>query len=124
MSSASMATRSPISNRETSSLAVRESGNTPMNGDSPVSSQDRSIFVKQRYGARVGFGPLPALVIVDFVNGFRDGALFGGPEIAKAMEHTAALLHSARNAKVPVIMTRIVFADGGSDIGLIGKKVP
>ena len=72
----------------------------------------------------MGFGSSPALVIVDFVNGFTDPALFGSADIVHAIDATVLLLDLARKATLPVVFTRIVFAADGSDLGLVHRKVP
>jgi maleamate amidohydrolase len=82
------------------------------------------VFARQRYGARMGFGSSPALVIVDFVNGFADPELFGSTEIVRAIDATVRLLECARKDRLPVAFTRIVFAADGSDLGLVHRKVP
>lgn len=83
-----------------------------------------NVFVRQNYGKRLGFGASPAFLIVDFVNGFKDPALFGSTEIAKAMSCTRTLLDVARAAGIPVVYTRHLFAEDGSDLGLFARKVP
>jgi len=39
------------------------------------------IYQKQGFGNRSGMGQRPALLIVDFVNGFADSDQFGGGNI-------------------------------------------
>ena len=38
--------------------------------------QDLEVYEKQGLGARMGFGKNPALIIVDFINGFNDPDAF------------------------------------------------
>ena len=80
------------------------------------------IYERQGYGGSVGFGDRPALLIVDFVNGFIDPQQFGGGNIAAAAEKTGELLDAARNAGIPVIFTRVVYAEDGSDVGMFCRK--
>jgi maleamate amidohydrolase len=88
-------------------------------------SQDAiAVYKKQNIGNRSGFGSVPALLVVDFVNGFNDPALFGGGNIAQAIERTKTLLAAARNAIIPVAFTRIVYADDGSDASVFSLKIP
>ncbi|MCH8237669.1 MAG: hypothetical protein IIC06_05785 [Proteobacteria bacterium] len=42
------------------------------------------IYADQGFGNTSGFGTHPALLIVDFVNGFADPDLFGGGNIKDA----------------------------------------
>ena len=82
------------------------------------------VYRKQNFGNSSGFGGRPALLIVDFVNGFADPDQFGGGNIGEAIAATRALLASAREAKIPVAFTRVVYADDGSDAGVFCDKAP
>ena len=85
---------------------------------------DIDIYKQQGFGNRSGFGSLPALVVVDFVNGFNDASAFGGGNIAAAIAKTAELLAACRRLKVPVAFTRVVYADDGADAGVFCLKAP
>jgi maleamate amidohydrolase len=84
----------------------------------------RAIYRAQNIGHSSGFGTRPALLIVDFVNGFNDPALFGGGNIAPAIAATVPLLHAARAARIPVAFTRVVYAQDGSDACAFTLKMP
>ena len=58
--------------------------------------QSSDVYAKQGFGASSGFGAAPALLIVDFVNGFNDPDLFGGGNISEAISNTKRLLACAR----------------------------
>ncbi len=85
---------------------------------------ESDIYRKQGFGNSSGFGVQPALLVVDFVNGFNDPDLFGGGNIAQAIAQTAVLLAAAREAGVPVCFTRVVYAADGSDAGIFCLKAP
>jgi maleamate amidohydrolase len=85
---------------------------------------DEAIYKKQQFGQRTGLGKSPALLIVDFVNGFTDPEIFGGGNIAEAVAATVPLLAFFRSRKLPVVFTRIVYAEDGSDAGIWCEKVP
>lgn len=85
---------------------------------------DLDVYRKQGFGNASGFGKRPALVVVDFVNGFNDADAFGGGNIAAAIAHTARLLAACRGCEVPVAFTRVVYADDGSDHGVFCLKAP
>ena len=87
-------------------------------------SGELEVYARQGMGARSGVGVAPALLIVDFVNGFADPAHFGGGNIVPAIEAPRALLATARARGWPVAHTRVVFADDGSDAGAFARKVP
>jgi maleamate amidohydrolase len=80
------------------------------------------IYDKQGFGHSSGLGSRPALIIVDFVNGFTDPAAFGGGNISEAITKTRGLLAEAREHAVPVAFTRVVYADDGSDLGVFATK--
>ena len=54
------------------------------------------VYKRQQFGGHLGFGQSPALLIVDFVNGFADPKMFGGGNIAEAIAATQYLLAAAR----------------------------
>jgi maleamate amidohydrolase len=82
------------------------------------------IYARQGFGNQSGFGDRPALLVVDFINGFADPDRFGGGNIGEAIANTKPLLAKAREAGLPIAFTRIVYADDGSDSGIFCLKVP
>jgi maleamate amidohydrolase len=82
------------------------------------------VYAKQGFGASSGFGLAPALLIVDFVNGFNDPGLFGGGNIPDAIANTKRLLAAAREKRIPICYTRVVYAQDGSDAGVFCLKAP
>jgi maleamate amidohydrolase len=82
------------------------------------------IYGKQQFGQKTGLGAKPALLIVDFVNGFTDPEILGGGNIAQAVSATVPLLAAFREQRRPVIFTRIVYAADGADAGIWCRKVP
>jgi maleamate amidohydrolase len=85
---------------------------------------DHDIYRQQNFGNRLGLGRKSALLIVDFTVGFNDPKLFGGGNIDAAVKRTAGLLEFFRRQRLPVVFTRVVYADDGSNAGVFGKKVP
>lgn len=83
-----------------------------------------SVYKRQNIGNPSGFGSAPALLVVDFVNGFNDPAMFGGGNIPQAIAQTAKLLAAARRLTLPVAFTRVVYADDGSDASVFTLKLP
>jgi len=82
------------------------------------------IYRTQQFGQKIGLGKRPALLVVDFVNGFADPQLLGGGNIRDAIGATVPLLGFFRERKLPVIFTRIVYAEDGSDAGIWCEKAP
>jgi maleamate amidohydrolase len=85
---------------------------------------DTDIYRQQNFGNRLGFGRRAALLIIDFTVGFNDPAMFGGGNIDAAIIRTAGLLDFFRSVKLPIVYTRVVYADDGSDANLLTHKVP
>ncbi|MBL8378437.1 MAG: isochorismatase family protein [Burkholderiales bacterium] len=85
---------------------------------------DLEVYKRQGFDNPSGFGKRPALVIVDFVNGFADPGKFGGGNIAPAIAATVKLLAFFRERRLPVAHTRVVYADDGSDWGVFTLKAP
>lgn len=83
-----------------------------------------AIYSRQRLGQASGIGARCGLVLVDFVNGFVDEALLGGPHVAAAADAAAPLLHAFRAAGLPVAHARVVFAEDGSDHNVFCAKIP
>jgi maleamate amidohydrolase len=82
------------------------------------------IYRRQGFAQPLGLGEAPAVVVIDFVQGFTDPAHFGGGNIAPAIARTVGLLALARRMGWPVAHTRVVYADDGSDAGVFARKVP
>ena len=82
------------------------------------------IYQKQGFGNSSGIGQRPALLIIDFVNGFANPDQFGGGNIGEAIEGTRGLLADARALGLPIAYTRVVYADDGSDAGVFTLKAP
>jgi len=82
------------------------------------------IYERQGLGARIGFGKRPALVIVDFINGFNDAEAFGGGNIQVAIDNTERLLAAARHHDLPIVYTSQCYAEDGSEDGIFNLKMP
>lgn len=75
------------------------------------------------FGNKLGFGRMPALIVVDFVGAYlvKGSPLYAGVE--KARDNAALLLRSAREAAIPITHTRVAYAEDYSDGGIFIKKV-
>jgi maleamate amidohydrolase len=87
-------------------------------------SHDIETYQRQSFGSTLAPKAPVALLIVDFVNGFANPDVFGGGNIAQAIERTVALLAHAREKGWPVAHSRIVFADDDTDHNIFTMKVP
>ena len=85
-------------------------------------TDDLAANYARAYNTRVGFGARPALILIDFCQGYFDPAcdLYAGVEdaLASALRVRAA----ARAARVPVILTNVVYQAGGRDGGRFFEK--
>ena len=90
----------------------------------PHDAEDTAVYEKQGFGNRIGFGKKPALLIIDFINGFNDPNAFGGGNIQDAIDNTAELLAVARHMDMPVVFTSHVYAEDGSEDGVFNLKSP
>lgn len=78
------------------------------------------------WGARIGFGSSPALLVVDFVQAYTepDSPLFA-PGVAPAVQASLPLLERFRQRRLPVIHTTIRHtAPGFEDGGMWVRKAP
>ncbi|MDQ6434300.1 isochorismatase family protein [Mesorhizobium sp. LHD-90] len=87
-------------------------------------TDDADVYSRQQFGGRTGFGKSAALLVIDFVNGFHDPEILGGGNIAEAVIATRPLLEFFRARGLPVVFTRIVYAQDGSDASLWSEKLP
>jgi maleamate amidohydrolase len=85
---------------------------------------ETDIYHSQGFGARIALGRSPALLVVDFVNGFIDPTIFGGGNISEAAERTTDVIEQWRSHGAPIAFTRIVYAEDGSNAGVWCEKVP
>lgn len=81
-------------------------------------------YERQGFGASLPLRAPIGLLIVDFVNGFADRAVFGGGNIPEAIANTVPLLAAARERGWAVAHSRIVYADDDADHNIFSIKVP
>lgn len=83
---------------------------------------DLSDNYKRAYGRRVGFGTRPALLLVDFVQGYFDPAcdLYAGVE--DALASALRVREAAASAGIPVILTNVVYHPAAIDGGRFFEK--
>lgn len=86
--------------------------------------EEVQTYQRQGFGTAMALKAPFGLLIVDFVNGFADPAVFGGGNIPAAIAATQPLLATARELGWPVAHSRIVFADDDADHNIFTLKVP
>jgi len=87
-------------------------------------AEDTAVYGRQGFGAALSLRAPFGLLVVDFVEGFADPAVFGGGNIPAAIERTQQLLALAREQAWPVAHSRIVYADDDSDANTFCDKIP
>ena len=85
-------------------------------------TDDLAANYARAYNTRVGFGARPALILIDFCQGYFDPAcdLYAGVEDALAA--ALRVREAARAAQVPVVLTNVVYQPGGRDGGRFFEK--
>lgn len=86
--------------------------------------QTRADYEQKGFAGRSGYGSKPALLVVDFINGFTDPSTPLGGDFSSQLEVTARLLERFREQRLPVVYTTICYAPDLKDGGLFIKKVP
>lgn len=78
------------------------------------------------WGNRIGFGARPALLMIDFMQGYTtEGAPLFAPGVVSAVSESVELLSVARGHRIPVIHTNIRYKPGHfADGGMWVKKAP
>ena len=89
-----------------------------------ASEETLEPYRRQGFGSRMEPVAPIGLLIVDFVVGFADPAVFGGGNIQPAIDRTVGLLATARERGWSVAHTRIVYADDAADRNVFALKVP
>ena len=71
----------------------------------------RDVYDSRGFGGRQGAGEHPAVVVVDFIEGFTNPASALACDADAAVAATRTLLDAARAAGVPVIFTTVCYGD-------------
>jgi maleamate amidohydrolase len=89
-----------------------------------TSHNEVQTYRRQGFGTPLELRAPVGLLIVDFVVGFADPAVFGGGNIGAAIANTVPLLAAARERNWAIAHSRIVFADDDADHNVFSLKVP
>ncbi len=84
----------------------------------------RADYKRKGFAVRTGYGRTPALLVIDFINGFTDPATPLGGDFSAEIAVTQGLLSSFRSARLPVIYTVIAYESDLRDGGMWMRKVP
>ena len=72
----------------------------------------RDVYDARGFGGRQGAGERPAVVVVDFIEGFTNPESALHCDTDAAVEATRSLLDAARAASVPVFFTTVAYGEG------------
>jgi maleamate amidohydrolase len=87
-------------------------------------SAEVETLVAKGFAQPIGFGLRPALIVIDFVNGFTDPASPLGSDLSLAIEQTNRLVRGARAQTLPIYFSTIRYDDPHcADAGLWLTKV-
>ena len=76
------------------------------------------------FGASVGLGEQPALVVIDLITAFTDPETSLGSDVSDVLEQTERLLAAFREHDLPRYFTTIAFEESYGDAGRFIEKVP
>jgi maleamate amidohydrolase len=76
------------------------------------------------FGASVGIGKRPALLVIDLINAFTDPETSLGSDVDDVVEHTSRLLEAFREHDLPRYFTTVAFEESYGDAGRFIEKVP
>ena len=84
----------------------------------------RTDYERKGFASRAGFGRKPALLVIDFINGFTDPGTDLGGDFTNEVRAAARLLAAFRAARLPVAYTTVAYCPDLSDGGTFVRKVP
>jgi nicotinamidase-related amidase len=76
-----------------------------------VAMSARDVYDARGFGGRQGAGARPAVVVVDFIEGFTNPESRLACDADAAVDATRSLLDAAREAEVPVLFTTVAYTD-------------
>ncbi|MFA9427861.1 isochorismatase family protein [Natronorubrum sp. A-ect3] len=76
------------------------------------------------FGASVGLGEQPALLVIDLINAFTDPETSLGSDVSGVLEETERLLAAFREHDLPRYFTTVAFEESYGDAGRFIEKVP
>lgn len=95
-----------------------------MNDDRDLVAGAHDVYERSGIGGRVGFGDAPAVLVVDFQNGFTDPQSPVGGDLSRSIEATVTLLEAARAHALPIAYTAVGFDPSLRDGATWLRKMP
>ncbi|AUV82779.1 carbamoylsarcosine amidase [Salinigranum rubrum] len=78
----------------------------------------------EAFGASVGLGDQPALVVIDLINAFTDPETDLGSDVSGVIDQAARLLAAFRDHDLPRYFTTVAYEESYGDAGQFIEKVP
>lgn len=85
-------------------------------------SNDLDENYKLAYGNKIGYGKRPALILIDFVQGYFDRNCELYADVYDALASALRIREYARSANLPVIYTNVVYGKDGFNGGRFFQK--
>jgi nicotinamidase-related amidase len=76
------------------------------------------------FAGRVGFGEHPAVLVVDLIRGFTDERCPLASDLDAEVSATRDILHAARAAGAPVVLSTAGYDEAMEEAGVWGRKIP
>jgi maleamate amidohydrolase len=83
-----------------------------------------AIYERAQLGGAIRLGQSPAILVVDFSNGFSDRGSRLGSDLDAEIAATRRLLDAARAKGLPIVFTTVALNPTGTDAGLWVQKIP
>ena len=106
---------------------ARQGGDPPLAGVRAAGdwqSRAGDEYRRKGFSARSGYGMSPALLVVDFINGFTDPGTGLGGDYSAEVAVTARVLDEFRSRALPVFFTTVAYDPHLRDGGIFVEKVP
>jgi len=82
------------------------------------------FYLKKGFGARVGFGQRPALIVIDMIRAFTDLESPLASKHDSQIEAINRLLEPARERQVPIIFSTVAYDPDFQSAGIWIRKIP
>ncbi len=87
-----------------------------------MSDEDLLENYRRAYNTKVGFGELPALIMIDFCHGYFDPTCDLYSDVEDALASALRVRAAARQAGIPVILTNVSYHRDGTNGGRFFEK--
>lgn len=84
---------------------------------------DKINNYKRAYGNKLGYGKRPALILVDFVEAYFDKSCELYADVDQSLASALRVREAASAQNVPIVLTNLVYQQGGADGGVFYQKV-